>query len=46
LMRAGNYRDAAPQLELANGYYHSAKLSLLRSVMHLAPGLVRRWALR
>jgi glycosyltransferase involved in cell wall biosynthesis len=46
LMRAGNYRDAAPQLELANEYYHSAKLTLLRSVMHLAPGLVRRWALR
>jgi glycosyltransferase involved in cell wall biosynthesis len=46
LMRAGNYQDAVPQLELANEYYRSAKLSLLRSAMHLAPGLVRRWALK
>jgi glycosyltransferase involved in cell wall biosynthesis len=46
LMRARNYRDAAPQLELANAYYRSAKLGLLRSMMHLAPGLVRRWALK
>ncbi len=46
LMRARNYHDAAPQLEQANEYYHSAKLRLLRSVMHLAPGLVRRWAMK
>jgi glycosyltransferase involved in cell wall biosynthesis len=46
LMRAGNYQDAAPQLELANEYFRSPKLSLLRSAVHLAPGLVRRWALK
>ncbi|MBO0800904.1 MAG: glycosyltransferase [Blastocatellia bacterium] len=46
LMRARNYQDAEPLLELANEHYRSAKLKLLRSAMHLAPGLVRRWALK
>jgi glycosyltransferase involved in cell wall biosynthesis len=46
LMRAGNYQDAAPLLEQANEHYRSAKLRLLRSAMYLAPGLVRRWALK
>jgi glycosyltransferase involved in cell wall biosynthesis len=46
LIIAGNYQDAAPLLEQANEHYRSPKLKLLRSALHLAPGLVRRWALK
>ncbi|MCI0337015.1 MAG: glycosyltransferase family 2 protein [Acidobacteria bacterium] len=46
LMRARNYKEAAPQLEQANKYYQSAKLKLMQAALHVAPGLVRQWAMK
>jgi glycosyltransferase involved in cell wall biosynthesis len=46
LMKARNYKDAAPQLVRANEYYRSSKLKLMSAALRITPALVRRWAMR